>query len=88
MISALLLVYLLLLIARAVIDLVLSLNHTFRPAGVLVLVFETVYTVTDPPLRFVRRFIPLLRVGSVAFDLGFLLILIVIMVLRRLADGL
>ncbi|WP_322762242.1 YggT family protein [Frankia sp. Cr2] len=88
MISALLLVYLLLLIARAVIDLVLSLSHTFRPAGVLVLVFESVYTVTDPPLRFVRRFIPLLRVGSVAFDLGFLLILIVIMVLRRLADGL
>ncbi len=88
MISALLLVYLLLMIARAVIDLVLSMSHTFRPAGVLVLVFESVYTVTDPPLRFVRRFIPLLRVGSVAFDLGFLLILIVIMVLRRLADGL
>ncbi|WP_322747509.1 MULTISPECIES: YggT family protein [unclassified Frankia] len=83
-----LLVYLLLMIARAVIDLVLSMSHTFRPAGVLVLVFESVYTVTDPPLRFVRRFIPLLRVGSVAFDLGFLLILIVIMVLRRLADGL
>jgi YggT family protein len=71
-----------------VIDLLLSLSHAFRPTGALVLVFETVYTLTDPPLKFVRRFIPPLRVGSVAFDLGFLLILIVIMVLRRLADGL
>ncbi|SBW25702.1 YggT family protein [Protofrankia symbiont of Coriaria ruscifolia] len=88
MISTLLLVYLLLLFARVVIDLVVSLSHTFRPTGVLVLVFESVYTVTDPPLRLVRRFIPPLRVGNVAFDLGFLLILVVIWVLRRLADGL
>ncbi|AEH10382.1 MULTISPECIES: YggT family protein [Protofrankia] len=88
MISALLLVYLLLLFARVVIDLVVSLSRTFRPTGVLVLVFESVYTVTDPPLRFVRRFVPPLRVGNVAFDLGFLLILVVIWVLRRLADGL
>ncbi|WP_131747395.1 YggT family protein [Frankia sp. Cppng1_Ct_nod] len=88
MISALLLVYFLLLIARWAMDLVLALSHTFRPTGVLVLLFESVYTVTDPPLRFVRRFIPPLRVGSVAFDLGFLLILILIWVLRGLADGL
>jgi YggT family protein len=77
-----------LLIARAVIDLVLSLSRTFRPTGGLVLAFEVVYTATDPPLRFIRRFIPPLRVGSVAFDLGFLLLFIVILVLQGYAKRL
>jgi YggT family protein len=81
-------VYLLLLIARWIIDLVLVLGRSFRPTGPLVLVFETVYTATDPPLRLIRRFIPPLRVGSVALDLGFLLLFLVIIVLRSYAQRL
>ncbi|WP_018500047.1 YggT family protein [Parafrankia discariae] len=80
--------YLLLLIARWVIDLVLALSGSFRPTGPLVLLFEIVYTATDPPLRFIRRFIPPLRVGSVALDLGFLLLFIVIVVLQSYAQRL
>lgn len=60
----------------------LILSRSFRPTGPLVLLFEIVYTATDPPLRFIRRFIPPLRVGSVALDLGFLLLFIVIIVLQ------
>ena len=81
-------VYLLLLIARWIIDLVLVLSRSFRPTGPLVLLFEIVYTATDPPLRFIRRFIPPLRVGSVALDLGFLLLFIVILVLQSYAQRL
>ncbi|ABD10799.1 hypothetical protein ThrDRAFT_01505 [Frankia casuarinae] len=81
-------VYLLLLIARWIIDLVLALSRSFRPTGPLVLVFEIVYTVTDPPLRFIRRFLPPLRVGSVALDLGFLLLFLVVIVLRSYAQRL
>lgn len=80
--------YLLLLIARWIIDLVLVLSRSFRPAGPLVLLFEIVYTATDPPLRFIRRFIPPLRVGSVALDLGFLLLFILIIVLQGYAQRL
>jgi YggT family protein len=80
--------YLLLLFARAVIDLLQSLSRSFRPTGPVVLLCEVVYTATDPPLRFLRRFIPPLRVGNVAFDLGFLLLFIVIMVLRTYATRL
>ncbi|CUU59461.1 hypothetical protein CcI49_02520 [Frankia sp. CcI49] len=80
--------YLLLLIVRWVLDLVRALSRSFRPTGPLVLVFEIVYTATDPPLRFIRRFLPPLRVGSVALDLGFLLLLVVIMVLRSYAQEL
>ncbi|MBX6387777.1 MAG: YggT family protein [Frankia sp.] len=78
-------VYLVLLIARAIIDLVQSLSRSFRPTGVLVVICEVVYTATDPPLRLLRRVIPPLRVGNVAFDLGFLLLFIVIVVLRSYA---
>jgi YggT family protein len=61
---------------------VLSVSRTFRPTGGLVVVFEVVYTLTDPPLRLLRRVIPPLRVGNVAFDLGFLLLFIAIVVVR------
>jgi YggT family protein len=83
-----LLVYLLLLIARAVIDLLQSVSRNFRPTGPWVVLCEVVYTATDPPLRLLRRFIPPLRVGSVSFDLGFLLLFIVIVVLRSYATRL
>jgi len=61
---------------------VLSVSRTFRPTGALVVVFEVVYTLTDPPLRLLRRIIPPLRVGNIAFDLGFLLLFIAIVVVR------
>ena len=60
----------------------LSVSRSFRPTGALVVVFEVVYTLTDPPLRLLRRVIPPLRVGNVAFDLGFLLLFIAIVVVR------
>jgi YggT family protein len=80
--------YLLILMARWVIDLVMAFSRTFRPTGGLVVIFEFVYMTTDPPLKLLRRFIPLLRVGNVQFDLGFLLLVIVIIVLQDYAQGL
>ena len=50
----------------------------------MVVVFEFVYTLTDPPLRLLRRLIPPLRVGNVAFDLGFLVLFIAIVVVRNI----
>jgi YggT family protein len=81
-------VYLLILMARWVIDLVMAFSRSFRPTGGLVVLFEIVYTTTDPPLRLLRRFIPPLRIGSVSLDLGFLLLFIVIVVLQGYAQGL
>ena len=42
---------------------------------------ETVYTATDPPLKFLGRFIPVLRIGSVALDLSFMLLFFVVLIL-------
>ena len=49
---------------------------------------EAVYTVTDPPLKFLRRFIPPLRLGTVAFDLSFTVLFIVVLVLIQLVSAL
>lgn len=68
--------YLLVLLARFVFDLVQMLSQGWTPKGPLLLVAEAVYTLTDPPLKLLRRIIPPLRVGGVALDLSFLVLLI------------
>jgi len=67
-----------LLVARVILDIVMSLNRGFHPTGPVLVLVEIAYTVTDPPLRLLRRFIPPLRIGSIALDLGFLLLFVVV----------
>ena len=68
--------YLLVLLARFVLDLVQMLSQDWTPKGPLLILAEAVYTLTDPPLKLLRRVIPPLRVGGVALDLSFLVLLI------------
>ena len=75
-IGVLLLVFWLLLLARLVFDLVQAFARDWRPRGVLLIGLEAVYTVTDPPLKAIRRVIPPLRLGQVQLDLAFLILLI------------
>ena len=58
----------------------MAFSRGFRPTGALLVVFEIVFTITDPPMRFLRRFIPPLRLGGVAIDLSFLLLFILVQV--------
>ena len=51
----------------------------------LLLIAEAIYTITDPPLQLLRRFIPPIRIGSIQFDLAFLIVLIGLQVLINLA---
>ena len=82
--STVLWLYLLVLIARVVIDLVMMLSREWTPTGIVLLLVEAVFTVTDPPLRFLRRFIPPLRLGGVMLDLSFLVLFIVVQILIQL----
>ena len=66
------------LIGRFIVDLVLSLNRSWRPRGLLVVLVESVYTITDPALKLIRRIVPPLRVGAVQLDFGWTLLLIAI----------
>lgn len=69
--DVLLLLYILVLLARLILEYIPMFNREWRPRGVALVLAEAVFTVTDPPLRFFRRLLPPLRVGPIALDLGF-----------------
>ena len=74
-------IYLIVLIARIVIDYVFIFARDWRPTGIVLVLVEGIYTVTDPPLRLLRRFIPPLRLGGVSLDLAFTVLFILVIVL-------
>ena len=76
--------YFYVLMARFVIDLVRSINPVWRPRGLLIVPIELVMTVTDPPLKVLRRVIKPVRVGPIAFDLAWTVLLFGIIILRNL----
>lgn len=75
-IALVLLVFWFFLLARLVFDLVQAFSRNWTPRGPLLVLLELIYTVTDPPLRLLRRVIPPLRIGQVSFDLAFLILLL------------
>lgn len=77
--------YWLVMIGRLVFDFVQVFARTWRPSGVLLLIAEAIFTITDPPLRLLRRVIPPIRIGSIQFDLAFLVVLIGLQILINLA---
>lgn len=80
--------FFILLCVRVVLQLIQQLSPQWRPSGVMVVVFETVFSITDPPLRALGRVIPPLRLGSVMFDLAFLVVMLVTVLLMNLFMGL
>ena len=83
-ISSVLLVFLVLLFARFVVDWVMVLARSWRPSGLVAAGLEVVYSTTDPPLKAVRKVIPPLNLGSIRLDLGFMVLLIAVVLLRSL----
>jgi YggT family protein len=79
-------VYLVLLIGRMILGWIQVYARTWSPRGVLLVIAEGVYSATDPPLRFLRRYIPSVRLGSVALDLSFILLFLVVYVLWQVAQ--
>jgi YggT family protein len=69
-----------LLIARLVLDYIQMFARSWRPSGLLLVVAEVVYTITDPPLKALRRVIPPLRIGSVSLDLSFLVLVVLLQI--------
>jgi len=86
--ATILTIYWFVFLARVVLDLILMVSRTWRPRGILLVISEAIYTVTEPPLRAVRRVIPPLRVGSVALDLAFLVVILALNLLIGLLNRL
>jgi YggT family protein len=81
-------IYFYALIGRLIIDLVTSLNPSFRPRGLLLPVAEIIFTVTDPPLRFLRQFIKPVRVGQISLDFAWTVLVLAVLFARGLVQGL
>lgn len=81
-------VYFYVLLIRFFLDLVIGINRSFRPKGLILVLSEITFTLTDPPLNFLRRFIKPIRVGSLALDFGWTILLILVSFLRGLAFNL
>jgi YggT family protein len=75
-----LLVFLYILLARFVLGMVMSIGRRWRP-GRAAAVLELVWSVTDPPLKALRRVIPPLRIGGISLDLASLVLLVIVWVL-------
>jgi YggT family protein len=78
-------VYLVLLIGRLIFSWIQVYARTWSPSGILLVIAEGVYSATDPPLRFLRRYIPSVRLGNVALDLSFILLFLVVYVLWQVS---
>jgi len=83
-IDTILFIFLALMLIRLVVDWVQIFARSWTPTGPVLFVLEIVYTITDPPILFVRRFVPPLRIGSVALDTSFLIVLVVVYLLQIL----
>lgn len=77
-IGLILYLYLLVLFARLVLSWVQVFSRDWRPRGPVLVLAEAVYTLTDPPLRALRKVLPPVRIGGVALDLGFFVLILLV----------
>ena len=80
-------IFLGLMLIRLVVDWVQVFARSWSPKGIVLVLLEVVYSITDPPIMFVRRFVPPLRLGAVMLDTSFLIVLIVVYLLRILISN-
>jgi YggT family protein len=67
-------IFMLLLLARVVLSLVIAVSRDWHPKGAGLVVTEGVFTVTDPPLKLLRRLIPPITIGQIRLDLAFIIL--------------
>jgi len=82
------LAFFLLLLVRLVLDWVQFFAREWRPRGFALIVAEVTYSVTDPPLRLLRRFLPPVGIGSVRLDLAFFVLILLCSVLLSVLGSL
>jgi YggT family protein len=77
----LLYVYIVVILARVVIEATRQFARSWRPVGVTAVGLELVYVATDPPIKLLRRLVPPLQIGGISLDLSILILLLAILAL-------
>jgi YggT family protein len=73
-----------LLIARFFADLLISLNPQYRPKKLVLVLFEIVFTITDVPLKLVRKVVKPIRIGGAGLDFSWTVAFLIITILQGL----
>jgi YggT family protein len=80
-------VFIALLWIRFVVDWVQVFARNWTPTGFLLVVLEVVYSATDPPIKALRRVVPPLRIGTIAIDLSFIIVMLTAYILLWVVGG-
>ena len=78
-------VYFAVLIGRLILDWVQIFSRDWRPKGPVLVLANGIYALTDPPIKALRKVVPPLRIGQVALDLGFLILILLVSVAQSFA---
>jgi YggT family protein len=78
------LIFFIFLIGRLILDWIQVFARDWRPRGVMLVIAEAIYSVTDPPLKALRRVLPPLTIGQVQIDLAFIVIFLIVSLLLSL----
>ena len=76
-------IFLMILFARMILSWVPVLVRDWQPRGPVLVAAEIVYSITDPPLRMLRKVLRPVRLGNIMLDLAFIGLIIVIYILQR-----
>ena len=80
--------YMMALFARFILDLIPMFSRDWRPKGLGLVFAEFIFTITDPPLKFVRKLVKPVSLGAVQLDLSFMIVMIVCLFAYRITFGL
>jgi YggT family protein len=69
-------VFILFMWVRLILDWARALQPRWRPKGALLVIAELCFSVTDPPLKVVRRVVKPIRVGGAQLDFAWSIVLI------------
>ncbi|TQF73603.1 YggT family protein [Rhodococcus spelaei] len=81
-------VFWLLIIGRIIVEFIRTFARDWRPTGFVVVILEAIFTVTDPPIKLLRRLIPSVSLGGVRLDLSIMVLLFVVFILMQVVQRL
>ena len=70
---------------RFILDLARTFARRWRPQGFLLIIAEVIFTITDPPIKAVRRVVPPLRIGGAALDFSWSIVMLAVIILSSIA---
>lgn len=76
------------LLARLVVELVRTFAREWRPTGLAVVIIEAVFTLTDPPIKALRRILPPIPLGPIRLDLSLMIVMLVVIIAMNIVGGL